>query len=264
MLASDHQIAKAYTFDRVPARARELLPVIGATAYSVLGVLVSFANDDGKCWPSQKRIARDSGVSRSTINRELKKLEENRLIIREQSLDRSTTRYTIVYQPCGPPSRVVAPATHSPTNDTGDVAPAKQPMSHQRDTNKNHRTKTNNKKSSPTFDAIDSEHARQLLANIRTINPAYREPNFDKWASDFRLLRTADNRAPEQIANILTQVAGDPFWRKIVLSPAKLREKWDTIETQRLAGKQPTQQSLNEVTRPSKYINQPPKQIESP
>lgn len=38
------------------------------------------ANKDGICWPSQKRIAKDLGISVSTVKRALKDLNDNRLI----------------------------------------------------------------------------------------------------------------------------------------------------------------------------------------
>ena len=44
------------------------------------------ANRDGICWPSHKRIAKDLGISVSTVKRAIKDLKEFRLL-------KSTNRY---------------------------------------------------------------------------------------------------------------------------------------------------------------------------
>lgn len=56
-----------------------------------------------------------------------------------------------------------------------------------------------------------------------------REPNWNAWANEIRLMRTIDGRSHRQICDMFKRVQSDPFWCRNVLSPAKLREKWDDL-----------------------------------
>lgn len=56
-----------------------------------------------------------------------------------------------------------------------------------------------------------------------------REPNWNSWANEIRLMRTIDGRTHRQICDMFKRVQGDPFWCRNVLSPSKLREKWDEL-----------------------------------
>ncbi|KUQ86170.1 hypothetical protein AWI28_09045 [Enterobacter genomosp. O] len=56
-----------------------------------------------------------------------------------------------------------------------------------------------------------------------------REPNWNAWANEIRLMRTIDGRTHRQICDMFKRVQSDPFWCRNVLSPAKLREKWDDL-----------------------------------
>jgi hypothetical protein len=56
-----------------------------------------------------------------------------------------------------------------------------------------------------------------------------REPNWAAWANDIRLMRQRDGRSHRQICEMFGRANRDTFWRRNVLSPAKLREKWDEL-----------------------------------
>lgn len=56
-----------------------------------------------------------------------------------------------------------------------------------------------------------------------------REPNWNAWANEIRLMRTIDGRTHRQICDMFKRVQSDPFWCRNVLSPAKLREQWDDL-----------------------------------
>lgn len=56
-----------------------------------------------------------------------------------------------------------------------------------------------------------------------------RDPNWDSWANDIRLLRERDGRTHRQICELFDRVNRDQFWSRNVLSPGKLREKWDDL-----------------------------------
>ncbi len=56
-----------------------------------------------------------------------------------------------------------------------------------------------------------------------------KEPNWNAWANEIRLMRTIDGRTHRQICDMFKRVQSDPFWCRNVLSPSKLREKWDDL-----------------------------------
>ncbi|WP_414446560.1 hypothetical protein [Citrobacter europaeus] len=56
-----------------------------------------------------------------------------------------------------------------------------------------------------------------------------KEPNWVSWANEIRLMCTQDNRNHRQICELYGRVNRDPFWCKNILSPSKLRERWDEL-----------------------------------
>ena len=49
------------------------------------------------------------------------------------------------------------------------------------------------------------------------------------WAYDIDLMIRIDNRSPTEIQELMDWSHKDPFWKANILSPGKLREKWDTL-----------------------------------
>lgn len=62
-----------------------------------------------------------------------------------------------------------------------------------------------------------------------------KDPNWTAWANEVRLMCTLDGRTHRQVCELFGRANRDPFWCRNVLSPAKLREKWDDL-TLRLCG----------------------------
>ena len=56
-----------------------------------------------------------------------------------------------------------------------------------------------------------------------------KDPNWNSWANEIRLMRTVDGRSHRQICDLFKRIQNDPFWCRNVLSPSKLREKWDEL-----------------------------------
>ncbi|MGJ0477896.1 helix-turn-helix domain-containing protein [Klebsiella variicola] len=56
-----------------------------------------------------------------------------------------------------------------------------------------------------------------------------KEPNWTAWANDVRLMVMQDGRTHKQICSLFKRANKDSFWCKNVLSPSKLREKWDEL-----------------------------------
>jgi hypothetical protein len=79
----------------------------------------------------------------------------------------------------------------------------------------------------------DQVLARNILADIRIINPSHKEPNLTKWANTIRLMRELDGRAREEILGLWQWANKHQFWSSNILSPEKLRNKWDQLVIQR-------------------------------
>ncbi|WP_353614801.1 replication protein 15 [Mangrovibacter phragmitis] len=56
-----------------------------------------------------------------------------------------------------------------------------------------------------------------------------KEPNWTAWANEVRLMRVQDLRTHKQICELFLKANKDPFWCRNILSPSKLREKWDEL-----------------------------------
>jgi len=50
-----------------------------------------------------------------------------------------------------------------------------------------------------------------------------------RWSYDIDLMMRIDCRSPDEIRELMDWAHRDPFWKANILSPGKLREKWDTL-----------------------------------
>lgn len=66
-----------------------------------------------------------------------------------------------------------------------------------------------------------------------------KEPDWRLWANEIRLMTDRDGRNHKQICSLFKRANSDQFWCKVILSPSKLREKWDEL-TLKLSGGQHT------------------------
>lgn len=69
---------------------------------------------------------------------------------------------------------------------------------------------------------------------VRKVNPTARQMNADVWANEIRLMREIDGRTHAEVCELFLWAKKDSFWCANIQSPAKLREKWDTLTVRRL------------------------------
>ena len=79
-----------------------------------------------------------------------------------------------------------------------------------------------------------------------------KEPNWTVWANDVRTMRMLDGRSHRQICEMFGRVQRDPFWVKNIMSPSKLREKWDELVIR--LGRSPVQRCVNHISEPDTEI----------
>lgn len=69
-----------------------------------------------------------------------------------------------------------------------------------------------------------------FLQNIRTFKQDFKEPDKYQWAKEFDLMLGTDKRDDGKIREVIAWLSSNEFWRKNILSPSKLREKFDQLE----------------------------------
>jgi hypothetical protein len=81
------------------------------------------------------------------------------------------------------------------------------------------------------FDKESDEYqlAEFMFARICRNKPDYKPPNFQAWAKSFDSLLRIDGRAREEITGLIMWVQEDDFEKVNVLSPAKLRKRYDQL-----------------------------------
>jgi predicted transcriptional regulator len=96
--------------------------------------------------------------------------------------------------------------------------------------NKENQEEDNNKsKSANKFTDDDIKLAKFMFSRIKSVLTKAKEPNFEKWANDIRLMRERDGHSHKEIQNVFLWANKDSFWQTNIASPAKLRDKFDTL-----------------------------------
>ncbi len=66
-------------------------------AVAVYLYLLQRANSDGQCWPSERRIALDLSISKSTVKRAITDLVKGGYILTEQRYRKSGAKSTLLF-----------------------------------------------------------------------------------------------------------------------------------------------------------------------
>ena len=82
-------------------------------------------------------------------------------------------------------------------------------------------------------DPEDMRLAQWMFSLVLGLHPKHRQPNLPKWANEIRLMRDRDKRDRREIAALFRWANAHAFWQSNILSPAKLRERWDQLEIRR-------------------------------
>ncbi len=104
----------------------------------------------------------------------------------------------------------------------------------QKHTNKNVKNVKNDKNNNKRhkYEICDMRLAELFFNKILENNPNHKKPNLEKWSNDIRLMRERDKRNEQQIEYLITWTQNHEFWHANILSPAKLRQKFDTLVLQ--------------------------------
>ncbi|MDA2480606.1 DNA replication protein DnaD [Bacillus cereus] len=144
------------------------------------------------------------------------------------------TKISILYQdPITLERKRVLRSNVPPSHIETEEAPTLERRTNTEITTENTTKITTNKKTSRhKFETCDINGAKYLFGKIKGNNSKQKEPNFESWANEFRLLRERDNRELQDIKDVIDWCQADPFWQGNILSPKKLREKFDQLTIQ--------------------------------
>jgi hypothetical protein len=102
------------------------------------------------------------------------------------------------------------------------------------------------------YSDYDVQIAKWIHERLVAINPSQKEPNFKAWANTLRLMQEVDKRQMDEVIKVFTWANSDPFWQSNILSPDKLRKKFDdlVIKSKQSAGKNINQVGTNFSQKP--------------
>lgn len=99
------------------------------------------------------------------------------------------------------------------------------------------------------FESRDLDCARWMFGLIQNLNPMQKEPSFEAWAHEIRLIREVDKRSYQDIATVFTWANKDGFWCSNILSPKALRRQFDRLVIQMKHAPTQKEKLKNVVTR---------------
>ncbi len=174
-------------------------------------------------------VSSDNQVVGRTLWRWLKKFEKEEML----SI-KSTTKYSVItiknwneYQ---------ANDNQVSSDRQATVKPVSTIKNEKNDKNDKNIKDNSRKSAKRTYD-VDSNYYQLsvfLFEEMKKNNPEVKQPDFDKWADEVRKMVELDGRKEEQVKNMIIWSQSNDFWKGIVLSTRKLREKYDQMKVQAL------------------------------
>ena len=174
-------------------------------------------------------VPRDQQIVGRTLWRWLKKFENEEML----SI-KSTTKYSVIsiknwheYQ---------VSDQQLPNNRPSTVQQVSTIKNEKNDKNDKNIKDNSRKSAKRTYD-VDSNYYQLsvfLFEEMKKNNPEVKQPDFDKWADEVRKMVELDRRKEEQVKNMIIWSQSNDFWKGIVLSTKKLREKYDQMKVQAL------------------------------
>ncbi|WP_079708592.1 hypothetical protein [Paraliobacillus ryukyuensis] len=101
-------------------------------------------------------------------------------------------------------------------------------------TNKNVKNDKNVKKKESHKQVYDESSLYFKMSNyfyslILKNNPDHKKPNFQKWSDEFRKIVELDKKSKDEVREVMEFVQSDEFEMVNVLSPTKLRKRYDQL-----------------------------------
>lgn len=216
---------------------------LGKSSYKAVVVALAYKLNDesGQCNPSVDTLAEMTDLNRKTVMPALDWLRTEGVISFDPR-NRRGRNYTLnldSYSPKngtlnkqGDASRI---PEQSPKNGTEVYSPKNGNLKSQKRPNKVPKTGHDKKEKKRKKYIYTSEHrkfAEWMWQKIQAKTQSKKSPNYDIWSDDIRKLNEIDGRDLRLAVDVFKWAHSDSFWVSHIQSPAKLRDKFDTLFTQ--------------------------------
>jgi len=124
-------------------------------------------------------------------------------------------------------SRVVEPKVNTSSSSSSSSSSSNLKSKQEKKTPVNKPVK---KKTKYTYTDWDMDLSLVLFKECKNIVPSTKDPDFESWANEFRLMREVEKWNKDDIYTILCWMyQEDDFWKGQVRSPQKLRKHYETM-----------------------------------
>lgn len=128
---------------------------------------------------------------------------------------------------------------HNDEGGTSTTSPQRQADMINKKEKKDKELNNKNLKDKPQKQAFEVDSPEMVLADfmlkeIRKNNPEHKTPNLQKWADEFRKIIDIDKRDKAEVSKLIRWVQSDDFEKVNVLSPTKLRTRYDNLKMKML------------------------------
>ncbi len=206
-----------------------LFAEISPQAVRLYGVLRRYADRDGSCFPSRKRLASDLRMdSTKPVDRALKELVTIGAITithrHTEQGDLQSNLYTVLSSPIGGDEKLSTSPLFGPHGSSRKEATVG--------------TESSQIRKAIIKESQDKEIPKQylylcnLLADLMVSNGVKRPTISGKWVGDIDKLIRIDEKTVEQVEAAIRWSQGDSFWSSNIHSPAALRKQYEKMRLQ--------------------------------
>lgn len=205
---------------------------ISPQAVRLYGVLRRYADRDGSCFPSRKRLASDLRMeSTKPVDRALKELIAIGAITSEHRFteqgDLQSNLYTVLSLPLGGDEKLSTLPLYGPHGrDRKEATVATENSQIRRAI-----LKESQSNEEPDF-SQEVVTLCNLLADLMVENGVKRPTVSGKWLADMDKLNRLDEKTFQQIEAAIRWSQADSFWSSNIHSPAALRKQYDKMRLQ--------------------------------
>lgn len=210
---------------------------ISPQAVRLYGVLRRYADRDGSCFPSRKRLASDLRMeSTKPVDRALKELVYIGAITIQhrhtEQGDLQSNLYTVLSIPIGGDEKLSTSPLYGPHGSSRKEATVGTESSQIMKANLSE--SQDNEKADFKIEIIT---LCNLLADLMVSNGVKRPTVSGKWLSDMDRLNRIDEKTFEQIEAAIRWSQNDSFWSSNIHSPAALRKQYEKMRLQAVRNK---------------------------
>ncbi|SMC17291.1 DNA replication protein DnaD [Clostridium acidisoli DSM 12555] len=184
------------------------------------------AVERGQFITSIRKLCDKWGWSNSKVKRFLELLSDDKMIIYKS--DAKKTTINIVNYELYQDMNITKNVTETSLKRHSSTTEASQKHTNNNDNNENN----DNNDNKYSQNSNEFRLSQYLFNHIKDNNPSAKEPNFETWFKHFDYILRIDKRDIEEVKQVIKWCQHDSFWYKNILSPNKLREKYDTLVLQ--------------------------------